>query len=389
MHILLIPSSGYLQEESHLPGIFQQDQAHALKRSGCQIGIISPRIRKLGMLRQQLFGWEDGIVVLKDGEIPVYKLRKLVWVPRSYRADVRVWIQAGIALFKHYIDQQGKPDIIHAHDVLNAGLLATQLSEKFQIPYVITEHSSRFMIGKIPDFIIPDIKNSYKNANALLPVSPNLGSLLSAKFGSSFQNWEWVPNLLSQTFETQELPIRSDRRKEFRFLNVATLHPNKSHALLLEAFATQFRGRSEIQLRIGGEGSQRHLLEEKIRTLGIEQQVFFLGDLDRRQVLTAMQACDAFVLSSNYETFGVVLIEALACGKPVIATACGGPECMVNSGNGILVPTQNEPALGAAMVKIMEQINQYNPLAIRQDCIARFGEKAVVSRLLEIYARHV
>jgi glycosyltransferase involved in cell wall biosynthesis len=98
-----------------------------------------------------------------------------------------------------------------------------------------------------------------------------------------------------------------------------------------------------------------------------------------------MQNCDVFVLSSIVETFGVVLIEVLAVGKPVVATKCGGPEDIVNQDNGILVPTKDVHALAEAMYNIYLNINKYDASLIRNDCISRFGKDSFVEKLRHIY----
>ena len=100
---------------------------------------------------------------------------------------------------------------------------------------------------------------------------------------------------------------------------------------------------------------------------------------------TAMHQCDVFVLPSLYETFGVVLIEALAAGKPVIATRCGGPESIVNDENGLLVAPANSDALGRAMRQMVEAIDRFNKDIIRSDCIARFSRQAVIEQLGRVY----
>jgi glycosyltransferase involved in cell wall biosynthesis len=160
---------------------------------------------------------------------------------------------------------------------------------------------------------------------------------------------------------------------------------NKGQADLLQAFAARFQGDPTVQLRIGGDGPLRAELQTLALELGISEQVTFLGMLSREQVATEMQRADAFVLSSHYETFGVVLIEALACGTPIIATACGGPECIVRPSNGLLVPPGDVDALGAAMAQIRETSANYPPDALHSECMAQFGEQAVAAQLGQIY----
>jgi glycosyltransferase involved in cell wall biosynthesis len=90
-------------------------------------------------------------------------------------------------------------------------------------------------------------------------------------------------------------------------------------------------------------------------------------------------------LSSKAETFGVVLIEALALGKPVVATRCGGPESIIREEDGILVPVDDVPKLGDGMKEIRRQYGNYRPIELRRSCANRFSEKAVTRQLIDIY----
>lgn len=99
------------------------------------------------------------------------------------------------------------------------------------------------------------------------------------------------------------------------------------------------------------------------------------------------QQCDAFVfvLTSHHETFGVVYAEALACGKPIIATRCGGPESIVTSENGVLVNVGDITAIRDALLKVIRDREQYHPEVIRTDFLARFSRPAVSSQLKQLY----
>jgi glycosyltransferase involved in cell wall biosynthesis len=93
-----------------------------------------------------------------------------------------------------------------------------------------------------------------------------------------------------------------------------------------------------------------------------------------------------FVLSSIYETFGVVVVEALAAGRPVIATRCGGPECIIGEEDGLLVLPGDVNALADAMIKMRANIRKYKPDGLRARCRARFGENAVIKQLKSVYS---
>ena len=102
-----------------------------------------------------------------------------------------------------------------------------------------------------------------------------------------------------------------------------------------------------------------------------------------------MADSDAFVLSSQYETFGVVVIEALALGLPVIATRCGGPESIVRDEDGLLIPIEDISSLAIAMKTIYDNRLKYNAEEIRTACSDRYSEKSVAEQLKTGYAEIV
>ena len=123
--------------------------------------------------------------------------------------------------------------------------------------------------------------------------------------------------------------------------------------------------------------------------VGITHAVSFLGALTTDEVLDLMRQSDAFVLASRTETFGVVFIEALSQGLPVIATMCGGPQSIVTPENGILVPTENIPALTDALIEMYENRERFDHEKLRQDCLAEFSEEVIASSLIRTFEKIV
>jgi len=384
MHVLVVPS-WYPTRYDTVRGHFFRQQALALRRSGLQIGVIAPAPRSLRFLGKEVRGWPSGVAVESDEGIPTYRYYSWTWTGRLRRLYYRLWMRAGRLLFTRYVADWGFPDLVHAHVVHYAGTLAAEIKERYEIPYVITEHSSAYARGLLRRWQLSLVHDALAGAEARLVVSPELGNLLQKQFASAAMPWSWVPNVVGDGFRLATSRVCKPSQESFRFLNVALMTVQKGQADLLRAFAAEFQGDPTVQLRIGGDGPMRAELQKLALDLDISRQVTFLGMLDREQVIAEMQRADAFVLASHYETFGVVLIEALACGTPIIATACGGPECIVHPSNGILVQPGDVTALGAAMAQMRETSCSYVPEVLHSECIAQFGEQAVTAQLNRIY----
>jgi len=323
-----------------------------------------------------------------DGDIDTYQKVFLNTFPRMPYLQTKQFLAIGLKMFQQYVDENGKPDLIHAHAAIMGGRLALEVSNCYNIPYVVTEHYSGLARNILKNKQLEIAKEVYRFAQAKVAVSQKFGQLLERMFPDSFTDWIEIPNIVMPEFtplESQEGKSRLKNRDHFIFLNVGYLNPNKGQRDLLKSFANAFQGDSRVRLRIGGDGPLRAQLRQLAEELGILKQIDFLGSLDRKQVVEEMQHCDAFVLSSHFETFGVVLIEALACGKPVIATACGGPESIVNDGNGILVPPKDIKALSKALQSIRTNYKTFIPEEIARDCHDRFGAESVAARLQRIY----
>ena len=389
-HILIIPS-WYPTNNNPLYGIFFKEQIQALKRANYNVGVIAPHLYSLRLFSKYLKELKQGVNFENDQGIPTYISIILGWFYKIPYGNSFLLINKGKKLFKEYIKNYGKPDLIHAHSALMGGILASQLKDIYQIPTIITEHFSAVAQNKIPVWQQKLISKAYSNANKRIVVSPKLGELLTQKYQNNYPNWQWIPNMIDQKFAQWKLSDIKKNNKEFIFLHIGSLSKIKRQEDLLLAFAKSFKHQKNVKLRIGGEtlagnhGISPQELINITKKLGIDNQVIFLGALTRQEVYEQMCQAHTFVLSSEYETFSIVLIEALSCGLPVISTACGGPECIVNENNGILVPVKNIEKLSLAMKKMKANIKSYNPLELHQYCVENFGEQKVIEQLKSVY----
>ena len=154
---------------------------------------------------------------------------------------------------------------------------------------------------------------------------------------------------------------------------------------LVRAFSKAFSKESEVFLRIGGDGEKRGEIERVIEECNIKDKVTLLGLLSRDEVLEEMNRCNGFVLASEHETFGVVYIEALAVGKPVLGTKNGGAEDIIKDYNGIIVENKNEDALVEGLIKFKNNLSKFDSKVIREKAIENYSQEVIVNKIKEIY----
>ncbi len=195
---------------------------------------------------------------------------------------------------------------------------------------------------------------------------------------------EIVPCAVDDAYWTP--PPTPRERSPFTFYAQAHLVPHKGFALLIRTFANCFRGTAQVRLIIGGDGAIRQDLESLAEGLGVRGQVKFVGALPRDAVRDAMRSANCFVLPSFAENFGVVLIEALATGLPVISTRCGGPEDIITPEVGVLLEPGDEQGLASAMVAMLDS-PQYEPQLLRSHAVRWFGYATVGAQLRNVYQR--
>ena len=382
MHVLIIPS-WYPETPEDIDGIFFRLQAQALQRSGLKIGVTAPVFRSMRGKPASVVNGGYGIRSYTEENIPTYVYKSMYFFPRLPYLDRHRWVGAGWKLFERYVRDHGTPDIIHAHSMNHAGILAQQIHEKTGIPFVLTEHSSTYARKLIRNWQRPAMLQSAQQCSARIAVSKDFCRLLETEYGRL--DWQYIPNSLSPAFIRPVDLANKPKNADFTFCSVAHLNYNKGFDILLPAFAEALKTHPDLKLKIGGTGLIASQLHNLAAELGLENSVEFLGGLQNDQVLDLMFRSDAFVLASRNETFGVVFIEALSQGLPVAATRCGGPQTIINENNGILVPVGDVQALAGALVSLYENRGRYDAQTLRADCLSEFGEEAVVRQITAVY----
>lgn len=281
----------------------------------------------------------------------------------------------------------GRPDLLHAHVSYPAGWVAMQLSREHSIPYVITEHMGPFPLPyyrTTDGSLNPLLREPLANAGATIAVSPALAENIES-FG--LPRPRFIPNLVDER-RYRATPIRTGH--PFTFLTMGAMQETKGIRDLLEAISMP-RQRipaerwKDVRFRIVGDGPDRAAFRSDAHRRGLDPWVTWVDPVPRERVAAEFESCDCYVLPSHHESFGIVLVEALASGRPVIATRCGGPEAIVNDRNGLLVEPRNPEALSRAIETMLSRARTYDPRLLREEFMARYSRPAVVGALDSVY----
>ncbi len=378
MHILLLPS-WYSTIDKPWRGTFFGDQARSLTRHGLRAGIAFVERRSLSRLTP--FALRDShFQVVSHDEHGVPTMRRKGWSTFAQTtAGALLWVGLTRKLVGAYSARYGIPDLIHGHGAMWGGYAAMLAARDLGRPYVITEHASSILTLDITHDIRRRLSMAYRNAARVIAVSNALKASVECIAGRPIA--EVVPNTVDSRFFT--LPPAPRPREPFVFLAAGDLLPSKRIDLLIRAFARLHEQAPHTRLVVAGDGKERSRLRDLASVHGVHDTISFTGALTRVEMRQQMWEANALVMPSDFETFGVVLIEAMSTGLPVIATRCGGPEEIVAAESGRLVDCGNETALVNAMSDFL--VRSFDAMWIRERVSRRFGYEPVAARLCSIY----
>lgn len=279
-------------------------------------------------------------------------------------------------------------DLIHAHFIYPDGVAGARLARRYGVPLVVTEHA--FWHPWLDQY--PRVRKQAVGAAKTIAfhvaVSQSVRQSIS-RFTGENERLRVIPVGVNMERFT---PLSNGEKPDPNsILFVGRIHETKGVDILLRAMRLLVDRNPDVRLSLIG-GSfyrQNQVREERLismaEELGLGQHVRFLGIQSPDQVAETMRRSSLLVLPSRRETLGAVLVEALACGIPVVATRCGGPEDVVNDAVGRLVPNEDPSSLADAMEVVLKQHEQYDPRMLRQYAAERFSWQTVAAQTIDLY----
>ena len=360
--ILVVPK-WYPWPERPVFGLFCREHARALATVHDVAVLASLATPKPGFAVYRLTDEvEDGIRTLR------VRYRR----PRLRPLSMACQLVGMLAALRRLRRDGFRPDVVHAH-VYSAGLPALVLARLSRAAFVVTEHYTGFQRGLITGSDRLTARVAFERADLVAPVSRELAGHLREIAPRA--RIEVHPNTVdTEVFAPAPHP---DHGPPQRLLNVAALAEKKGHRYLLEAL-----GRLDgVRLDLVGDGELRDELEARARELGVA--VRFHGELPKEHVARMMGEADLFVLPSTHETFGAVLIEAMACGLPSVATRVGGVPEVLDDTAGELVEPRDPAALAAAIERVLAR--SFDAEALAREARERYGYDAFAAEWTAVY----
>jgi glycosyltransferase involved in cell wall biosynthesis len=292
--------------------------------------------------------------------------------------------QLSRAAVKKYISESEKPDFFHLHIAMKAGLTALWAKRKYNIPYLLTEHWGGYLEEAVPN--IKDYNFVYqlywkkiiKGAKASTYVSADLQKLIERKY--RVQDTYVIPNVVNTDifYAAEKQPVN-----KIRFIHISTMLYQKNPEAILQALALL---KHQFDFEIYFYGPVTPSQKELIVMLGLQQQVLLMGEVPQEELAKSIQQCDALILYSRFETFGCVLIEANACGVPVIVSNLDVFHEIVKDGfNGVFAEGEHPEALAGKIKEFVLNRNSFDKKAIAAITAEKYNYKKVAQQFISLY----
>lgn len=366
MRILLL-TPWYPNEKNPGAGVFIKSQAKALSAHHT-VSVISSVVDYENFALSSISCQESS-----DQNVQEYRIVVKKSFPIFNQLNY-LWLLISTSL---KIAREFQPDLIHGHVGYPSAFWAWSLSRLLKVPFVLTEHTrpSNNFRSSIHKWLTVF---GMKRASVLVAVSKMLANEVS-QFVK--RDVVVVPNIVeTERFDVALYPELKITQIGF----LGTLNqPVKGLDILLRAVADL---KTDFVLHVGGSGKMLQSYKALAAELGIEQKCIFYGFVLPMDVPAFMSRLHFFVCASRSETFCVALAEAMAAGRPVVSTRCGGPEEFVDDSNGILVNVEDVTSLQQGIEQMILNYKKYNSTNISRLVIERFSEASFLQRIEAVYS---
>jgi L-malate glycosyltransferase len=295
-------------------------------------------------------------------------------IPRTTSPFFHIHLRRAI---RRAIREWGRPDVIHTQDAYAFPVI--EAAEALKTPFVISQHWSAFVNRELDRTAVCRFRSAFARAARVLPAN-RFAEVDYEHYGLQAKV-TWLPNAL----DTETFGPPADAQREPWLLHASGLNAEKRVWDILRAFAQVRAVRPEVVLQVAGDGESRPAIEAWTARELPSGSVHFHGFLPKPDLAHLMHRACGFVLPSEFETFGCVLMEAMACGCPVLTTRVGGVPAVVREGDGIFAEVGNVEQIAMGMLQMLDGTHGIDMGRVSRETRARFSYDAVGSILHTVH----
>lgn len=373
---ILIISRGIPSKRHPQWGCFEKDQAEALAAIGHKVVVASVDSR---------FLWEWRNIGITTKHINHVTYYDSFLIPgsitglfgRKFNLDIKQWQIKNI--YQKVLKEHGRPDIIYGHfSFVTCNAVKIALENK--IPIVGMEHNGIFNEEKLSPLTAWSSNYAYQYTNQIISVSQNLKDRIKYHLG---KDSIVVHNTISSEFFKAPKIRQSSGRTNY--IATGRLVYGKGYDLLIRAFADLRLPQDSWQLNIIGDGEEKGELLNQIQQAGLQNNIFLVGQKNKDEIIQLLSSSHVFLMPSRGENFSVAILEALACGLPVITSDCGGARVCISNINGRIFPIDDINALKEIIWKIHNKQIIFNNELISKNCYDNYSPKVIADKLTTIF----
>jgi len=280
-----------------------------------------------------------------------------------------------------------KVDIVHGHILTREIFFTWYMAGKQQCPYVISEHWSRYFPengtykGLVRRWLT---RYLLTRSGALITVSESLAEAMR-NAGLEHPKTFIVPNVIDTSIFVPDA-LKPNSQKAV-VLHVSCFEDrSKNISGFLDAVAELYKRGKDFLVLLAGDGPDHQAMRAYARTLGLDDEhVKFTGLRQNSELIRLYQTSSFLVQTSRYETFGTVLIEALACGLPLVSTNTGIASAIISDKNGILIHQPAVYEIVRAVEKMLDNYPNFDPKEMHESVVRKYSEDFISEKFTDIY----
>jgi len=380
MHVLILPSW-------HMPhGGFVRNQARVLKEKGLTVNVLANVHISLTHDKTKYFTSSFCTFISEEDDLMFFR-HNYRSLPKLQVTNAKLWAKSTVKLFEKYQQKFGKPDIIHVHSAFWGGYAAHLIKEKYNIPYIITEHGGIFGLfcdyakNRFVNWYTPLLEKAFSNADYITPVSNNQIAKIK-----TFLTKEVPINPVTNVINTDFFHYKERRKntEKITFVTVNGFYIPKAYDILLPAFDKACAQNTNLEIRIVGENFNSKAFKPIWNNVVNKDKFYFTGELTANGVREELWNADCYIMPSRSEGQPQATLEALCTGLPMVCTEVV-PHSVTTKENSIIIPVENIEKMTDAILKLSNTYKNYDNKAISEHIKNICGKEAFAKAIIDVY----